>query len=413
MEEKIYGLIGGNLSHSYSVPVHKMLGNEAYRLFEIKPTELEGLIRDKNIGGLNVTIPYKTEAMRYCDTISAEAKETGSVNTIVRREGLVCGYNTDKYGFFYMLKKAGIEVNGKKVIILGSGGAGKTALSCVKSLGAKSVYTVSRNGENNYNNIEKHYDADVIINATPVGMYPSNGESAVDLEKFGSCSGVVDMIYNPLRTKLILDAEKKGIAHTGGLSMLVAQAKAAAEIFFEKKYPDSVTDRITNAVANDKENIVLIGMPGSGKSAIGTALANLTGREIIDTDEYVEKEVGKSVPRIFAEDGEAAFRETESRITARAGKQSGKIIVTGGGAVTVATNYNYLKQNGRIYEIKRDLSLLSKEGRPLSENADLRIMYETRKPMYEKFRDAEIINDKTPEYAAELIRRDFYENSRY
>lgn len=413
MEEKIYGLLGRKLGHSYSVNVHRKLGNNAYRLYELEPDELEAFIRNENVGGLNVTIPYKVEAMKYCDVISPEAEEIGAVNTIVRKNGKIFGYNSDKYGFIHMLEKGGIDVSGKKVIVLGSGGASKTACYCVKSLGAKELTVISRNGENNYGNIDKHFNAEIIINATPVGMYPENGSSPVELDRFTACKGVVDMIYNPLRTKLLLDAERLGIRSAGGLSMLTAQAKKAAEYFFDTEYPDGITDEITDEIIRECENIVIIGMPGSGKSVIGTALAKITGRELFDTDTEIEKNTGKSIPRIFAEDGEKKFREAESETVEYLGKQSGKIIVTGGGAVTVEKNFGFLRQNGRIYEIKRDISLLSRDGRPLSQGADLAEMYAKRRPMYEKFRDVCINNDKTPEDAAEKIRRDFYENSRY
>ncbi|MBR5721318.1 MAG: shikimate kinase, partial [Clostridia bacterium] len=388
-------------------------GNNAYRLYELERGSLKEFIRSGNVGGLNITIPYKVEAMKYCDVISPEAEEIGAVNTVVRKNGRVYGFNTDKYGFIYMLEKGGIDVIEKKVIVLGSGGASKTACYCVKKLGAKEVTVISRSGSDNYGNISKHFDAEIIINATPVGMFPENGNSPIELENFTSCEGVADMIYNPLRTKLLLDSERLGIKYTGGLSMLTAQAKKAAEYFFDTEYPDSITDKITDEIIRECENIVIIGMPGSGKSVIGKALAKITGREVFDTDTEIEKNTGKSIPRIFSEDGEEKFRETESETLAYLGKQNGKIIVTGGGAVTVEKNYLSLKQNGRIYETVRDISLLSRDGRPLSQGANLYEMYAERRPMYEKFRDVSINNNKTPEDAAEEIRRDFYENSRY
>ncbi len=413
MEEKIYGLLGRKLGHSYSVNVHRKLGNDAYRLYEIEIDRLEEFIRNENAGGLNITMPYKVEAMKFCDVISPEAEEIGAVNTVVRKNGRVYGFNTDKYGFIYMLEKGGIDVFEKKVIVLGSGGASKTACYCVKMLGAKEVTVISRSGSDNYGNISKHFDAEIIINTTPVGMFPENGISPIELDYFTSCAGVADVIYNPLRTKLLLDAERLGIKNSGGLSMLTAQAKKAAEYFFDTEYPDSITEEITNGIMRECENIVIIGMPGSGKSVIGKALAKITGRELFDTDTEIEKNTGKSIPRIFSEDGEEKFREAESETIAFLGKQSGKIIVTGGGAVTVEKNCESLKQNGRIYEIVRDISLLARDGRPLSQGADLDEMYAERRPRYEKLRDVSIINDRTPEDAAEEIRRDFYENPRY
>ncbi len=413
MEDKIYGLLGRKLGHSYSVSVHRMLGNNAYRLYELEPDDLGSFIRQKNIGALNVTIPYKVAVMDYCDFISPEAKEIGAVNTIVNRNGKLFGYNTDKYGFEAMLKNGGINVEGKKVIVLGSGGAGKTADYCVKHLGAKEVVTISRSGKDNYGNIDIHYDADIIINATPVGMFPDNGKSPVELENFSSCCGVADMIYNPLRTKLLLDAKKLGIPFAGGLIMLTAQAIKANGYFFDTETDEKTAKKKADLLAKEKENIVLIGMPGSGKSTVGAALSLLTGREVIDIDKIIEQETGKSIPQIFEECKEKGFRETEQRIIENEGKKSGKIIVTGGGAVTVDANYDSLKQNGRIYEIKRDISLLSTNGRPLSQGADLVEMYKKRMPMYEKFRDVCVENNATPEDTAEKIRRDFFENSCY
>ena len=412
MTEKIFGLLGRKLGHSYSVPIHNKLGNGKYKLYELEPEQLGEFIRREDIGGLNVTIPYKVDAMKFCDTISPEAMQIGSVNTIVRRSGKIFGYNTDKFGFCHMLEKGGIDVKGKKVLVLGSGGASKTACFCVKELGAKSLFIISRSGEDNYENIEKHFDADIIINTTPVGMFPNNGQSAIDLKNFKNCVGVADMIYNPLRTRLLLDAEELGIKNIGGLSMLVAQAKMAAEYFFDKEISNDITDKITAEMAKESENIVLIGMPGSGKTTVGKELARLTGREILETDEMIVKAAGKSIPQIFADDGESVFRSIESEILEQAGKQSGKIIVTGGGAVTVEKNYAYLKQNGRIYEIMRDLTLLATDGRPLSKGKDLSEMYKKRRPMYDAFRDTFVENSDTAKNTAEKIWSDFCENSR-
>lgn len=411
MDNKIYGLLGRKLGHSYSVPIHRKLGNSEYRLYELEPDQLGDFIRREDLGGVNVTIPYKVDAMRFCDEISPEAEAIGSVNTIVRRNGRIYGYNTDRYGFLHMLAKGGIEVKGKKVLVLGSGGASRTACYCVKELKAAELVVISRTGENNYDNIGKHYDADIIINTTPVGMFPDNGEAAVDLRPFRNCSGVADMIYNPLRTCLLLDAEELGIRNIGGLSMLTAQAKKAAEYFTGETYDDSLTQRITDEMVAENENIVLIGMPGCGKSTVGSILASMTGRELLETDRMIEQTAGKTIPEIFAADGEDVFREIESSVIRSAGKQSGKIIVTGGGAVTKERNYAPLKQNGRLYEIERDISLLATEGRPLSHGRDLSAMYAQRRPMYERFRDTAVTNSGLPEDTAEKIWRDFRENT--
>ncbi len=411
MESKIYGLLGQTLKHSYSVAIHKKLGNDLYGLYELERDELGDFVKRNDIGGLNVTIPYKVDVMRFCDVISDEAAQIGAVNTIVNRNGKLYGFNTDCVGFCHMLTTGNIDVSGKKAIVLGSGGASKTACYCLKKLGASQIVVISRNGENNYDNIEKHFDADIIINATPVGMYPNNGKAPVDLKNFRNCVGVVDMIYNPLRTRLLFDAEMLNIPNIGGMPMLTAQAKAAAEYFFDTTIPDTAVERITAEMLFESENIVLIGMPGSGKSTVGKELAKLSGRPIEDTDDMIVKATKKSIPDIFSTDGEQRFRQYEKEIVEQAGKLSGRIIVTGGGVVTVEENYASLKQNGRIYEITRDISSLATNGRPLSENGDLTEMYKKRKPMYEAFGDVSVKNDTSAKQTAEKIWRDFCENS--
>ncbi|MBQ6540453.1 MAG: shikimate kinase [Oscillospiraceae bacterium] len=409
MEKLIYGLLGRKLGHSWSPMIHAELGNPDYRLIELEPEELESFLKKENIGGLNVTIPYKLAVMPYC-RLSPEAEAIGAVNTIVNRGGELWGYNTDQDGFKYMVKKAGIDFTGKKVIVLGSGGASRTAVYCAEKLGAESVTVISRSGEDNYGNIAKHADCDIIVNCTPVGMYPNNGASPVELRDFRNLTGVVDVIYNPHRTKLVMDAEDLGIPCTGGLSMLTAQAKRAAELFFDSEIPDGRIDRITDIIHKSRENIVLIGMPGSGKSAIGEELGRITGRTVKETDTLIGIDAGKSIPAIFAEDGEENFRALEHETICRVGKMSGTVIVTGGGVVTRPENYAPLRQNGRIYEITRGLDDLAMEGRPLSKSLEaLKEMYKVRKPMYERFRDREIENDAAPEDAAMRLWRDFCE----
>ena len=412
MEKRIYGLLGRKLGHSYSPLIHKELGNPDYELIELEPEELGEFLKKDDIGGLNVTIPYKIDVMPYCH-LSPEAETIGAVNTIVNRDGELWGYNTDQDGFKYMVKKAGIHMAGKKVIILGDGGASRTAVYCAGVLGAREVTVISLfSEENNYTNLYKHYDAEIIVNCTPVGMYPKNGESLVDLKDFPKCSGVVDVIYNPQRTKLIMQAESLGIPHTGGLPMLTAQAKRAAELFFDIEIPDESIEKITADIARSCENIVLIGMPGGGKTTIGKALAEMTGRPIYETDDMIVEAAGKSIPEIFAEDGEEEFRRIEHEVLCEAGKKSGAIIMTGGGVVTRPENYEPIHQNGEIYEIVRNIDDLAMDGRPLSKSLDtLREMYKVRHPMYVQFRDCEIINDTTPEDAAARIWRDFSENT--
>ena len=412
MAEKIYGLLGRKLGHSWSVPIHTALGCQGYRLIELEPNELEGFLAQSNIGGLNVTIPYKRDVMSFCDVIDPMAEAIGSVNTLTRRaDGKLYAFNTDAAGFCWMAERSGISFTGKKAVVLGSGGASLTAVACAKKLGAREVVVISRSGENNYGNLSRHADADIVVNTTPVGMFPNNGAAAVDLAAFPRCSGVLDVVYNPRRTALLLQAETLGIPCSDGLPMLVAQAKAAEEHFFEKSIPDSENERILALLRQECTNIVLIGMPGCGKTTVGQALAELTGREAIDVDRRIVERAGCSIPEIFAQGGETAFRALEQEETAEAGKLSGKIILTGGGVIKDERNYASLHQNGRIYHLIRDISVLPTNGRPLSQEADLSAMWREREPLYARFRNVEIQNDGSLQETAAAIWRDFCENS--
>ena len=412
MGERIYGLLGRKLGHSWSAPIHAALGCEDYRLIELEPEELADFLSRDDIGGLNVTIPYKREVMQYCDVIDGAALTIGSVNTLSRRaDGKLYAWNTDAIGFLWMAKRAGIDFREQKVIILGSGGASLTAQAMSRAEGAREVVVVSRSGENNYDNLARHADADILVNTTPVGMYPHTGESPVDLAAFPACRGVLDVIYNPRRTALLLQAERLGIPCSDGLPMLVAQAKAAEEFFFDKNIPDSENERILAMLRREMTNIVLIGMPGCGKTTVGQALSRLTGREAIDLDACIVKKAGCSIPEIFAREGEAAFRTLEREVTAEIGNLSGKIILTGGGVVKDPRNYGPLHQNGRIYHLMRDLDALPTDGRPLSQTTALSALWEERAPLYASFRDEVIDNNGSVEETAEAIWRDFCENS--
>lgn len=412
MEDCIYGLLGRKLGHSWSVPIHAALGCQGYRLIELEPEELGAFLSRQDIGGLNVTIPYKRDVMACCDVIDDAAQAIGSVNTLVcRSDGKLYAWNTDAAGFCWMAKRAGISFQGQKAIILGSGGASLTAQAMARRLDAREVVVVSRSGENNYNNLERHADAEILVNTTPVGMYPNTGVSPVDLTRFPHCKGVLDVIYNPRRTALLLQAEALGIPCSDGLPMLVAQAKAAEEHFFDKAIPDSENERILAMLRQETANIVLIGMPGSGKTTVGEALAALSGREALDIDQRIVARAGCSIPEIFAQGGEAAFRALEREETAEAGKLSGKIILTGGGVVKDPRNYGSLHQNGRIYHLIRDLNHLPTDGRPLSQTTDLSVMWAERAPLYARFRDAVIDNNGAVEHTAAAIWRDFCENS--
>ena len=389
MSDKIFGLLGRRLGHSFSVPIHRELGCEDYRLIELEPQELESFLESPDIAGLNVTIPYKREVMPLLDEISPLAQRIGSVNTIVRREGKLWGYNTDEAGFLFMLDRLGVSLEGKKVLVFGSGGASVTVQDAARERGAGEIVVVSRSGKVNYEN----------------EAFPA------DPSLFPRCEAVLDLVYNPRHTAFLQLAERADIPCSDGLPMLVYQAKAAEELFSGKRIPDSEVLRILALLRRETQNIVVIGMPGCGKSTVGQLLASMTGRKAIDLDAETEKEVGCSVPEIFANDGEERFRALERKQAARFGKESGVVIITGGGIVKDERNYPSLHQNGRIYHLLRDISLLPRDGRPLSIGADLEEMYRCRLPMYTRFRDAAVSNNGTPQQTAEDIWRDFCENS--
>lgn len=408
MGEKVYGLLGRKLGHSWSVPIHAALGCAGYRLYELEPEKLAAFLRRTDIGGLNVTIPYKLDVMPLCDEIDPAAADIGSVNTLVRgADGKLRGYNTDIDGFCYMARRAGIGFAGKKVVVLGSGGASLTAQAAARREGAREITVISRSGPDNYGNLDRHADAEIVVNTTPVGMYPGNGAAPVDLSAFPRCEGVLDVIYNPRRTALLLQAEALGIPCCDGLPMLVAQAKTAEERFFGKPISDEENERILSQLRREMGNIVLIGMPGSGKSSIGQLLADLTGREAVDIDQKIMDRAGCSIPEIFAQGGETAFRALEREETAKAGALTGKILLTGGGVVKTPENYGALRQNGRVYHLLRDLNVLPTDGRPLSQGADLAAMWRQREPLYRAFRDVSMDNNGPAAETAQAIWRDF------
>lgn len=398
------GLLGEKLGHSYSPAIHGELADYDYQLFERAPDAVEDFLLHGDWDGLNVTIPYKKTVLPYCAELSERARKIGSVNTLVRRpDGSIFGDNTDAYGFEKLLHQAGIEVAGKKALVLGSGGASVMAVEVLRSLGAASVTVISRHGEDNYDNLSRHADAQILVNTTPVGMFPKNGEAAVDLRSFPACEGVVDVVYNPARTALLLQAEELGIPHAGGLYMLVGQAKRSCELFTGREIPDSEIDRIEGQLARSMQNIILIGMPGCGKSTIGAALAERLGRPLLEADAEIVKAAGRSIPEIFAIGGEASFRQKETAVLSDLGKQSGAVISTGGGCVTRAQNYPLLHQNGTIFWLQRDLDRLPKEGRPLSLKNDLHEMYLKREPLYARFADHVIDNNGSVEKTLDAI----------
>ncbi len=380
----MYGLLGRKLSHSLSPEIHAFFGSYRYDLFCREPGEIDDFFRDGSIEAFNVTIPYKVEAFKRCDVLSDTAKEIGSVNTVVKKNGTVYGYNTDLYGFETMVTKAGASFKGKKVLILGSGGASKTVSVYCRRAYALETVIISRSGENNYDNISLHSDADIIVNTTPVGMYPENGAAPVDLRIFKNLQFVFDLIYNPFRTKLLLDADKLGIPNSNGLYMLIAQGMKSSELFTGKEIDVSVIEKAYGEIKKNMMNIVLIGMPGCGKSTAGRELAKLTGREFIDTDDEIEKAEGKTIPEIFAQNGEEYFRNAESREIRRLTKYPGQIIATGGGAVLREENRDSLRQNGIIIYLRRGVEELSGEGRPLSKSPEaIKKLYDERHSIYE------------------------------
>ena len=397
------GLIGHRLGHSFSPEIHSYLADYQYRLYEMEENEVGEFLKSCPLDAMNVTIPYKKTVMPFLDNISDEAERIGSVNTIVKKENGLWGFNTDYYGFSYMVKRSGIEISGRRCLILGSGGASVTVQAVLSDMGAKEIIVISRGGENNYGNIKNHADADVIINTTPVGMYPDTGKRPVELKIFGCLSGVLDLIYNPSETRLLYDAKSLGIPYINGLSMLVAQGKKAAELFMGKEIPDGEIEKIIRAIEDRTKNIVLIGMPGAGKSTVGKILAERLGRKFIDTDEIITKKAGMPIPQIFSLYGEDKFREIEADAIAEAGKTSGAVIATGGGIVTREQNRYSVKQNSVAVWLKRDLALLPLEGRPISQKNDMTELYKKRAPLYDDFSDFSVAVNENAEKTAEII----------
>jgi len=407
-----YGLIGRKLGHSISPEIHEALGNPNYSLYELEPEELPVFLADTRLKALNVTIPYKIDVIPLCASLDSLAEAIGSVNTLVRQEdGTWKGYNTDAYGLRCMMRAGGLSFGNANVLVLGNGGVSQTIQAIAKLDGCASLTVLDLPGqgtEYTYEDLPAFLESTtLIVNATPVGMYPRAGKSLVDLTQFPNLKGVADVIYNPARTAMLLQAEALGIPHAGGLTMLVAQAKQAAEHFFGTPIDDAKIAEIGAKMQCDAENMVLIGMPGCGKSTIGNALEAISGRPQIDLDAEIVKKAGKPIPEIFAEGGETLFRSIESEVVREQSAARGVILVTGGGVVTRSENYDPLRSNGRIYQITRPVEELSREGRPLSLNADLNKMAAVRMPLYQRFADAEIANSSTPEAAAEQIWRDF------
>lgn len=400
---KSFGLLGEKLGHSFSPSIHWMLGSYSYELCEICPKDLENFLKDNSLDGFNVTIPYKQDVIPYCSELSERASAIGSVNTMLKKtDGSYLGENTDYDGFLLMMEPVKENIRGKKALILGSGGASKTVRTVLSDLGADPLITVSRSGSVNYENISGQSDAAIIVNTTPVGMYPDNGISPIDLSLFKECKFLADLIYNPAKTALMLQAERLGIPFLGGILMLVEQARRASELFTGISIPRENSNVIAEKIERQTKNIVMIGMPGSGKTAIGRHLHDLTKRKLVDIDQEIESREGRTIPAIFADAGEAYFRKVESEVLAQFCKESGLVISAGGGAVTSPENKDIMRQNSTVVFIKRELKYLATSGRPVTKAKGTEQIYSERAGLYESWSDISV-NNRDPLQAAKKI----------
>ena len=407
-----FGLLGRTLGHSFSPRIHSALGNTNYELFEREPSQLQEFFADPELQGINITIPYKVNALEACDVVDPRAERIGCVNTMVRKDGKWHGYNTDYDGFVFTLQHAGIDVAGKECIILGDGASSATVHVALEDLGAKNIVHLSRKTAPFYGDAPNYYEtAQIIINCTPIGMYPHNPANLIDITQFSKLEGVVDLIYNPRRTILLLQAEMMEIPHCDGLPFLVAQGVEAANHFQGESFGTKEIEQILRDMRREKENIILIGMPGVGKTTVGKALGEEMGRTCIDVDQELEKEIG-DISTYITEQGEPAFREKEAEMIAKLGTQTGLVISTGGGCVTVPKNFAHLRQNGRIYQLTQPIENLSTTGRVLSSGGieRLRELEEIRTPMYESFAQCIIEHNRNAPETVAAILEDFETN---
>ena len=407
-----FGLLGRTLGHSFSPRIHSALGNTNYELFEREPSQLQEFFADPELQGINITIPYKVNALEACDVVDPRAERIGCVNTMVRKDGKWHGYNTDYDGFVFTLQHAGIDVAGKECIILGDGASSATVHVALEDLGAKNIVHLSRKTTPFYGDAPNYYEtAQIIINCTPIGMYPHNPANLIDITQFSKLEGVVDLIYNPRRTILLLQAEMMEIPHCDGLPFLVAQGVEAANHFQGESFGTKEIEQILRDMRREKENIILIGMPGVGKTTVGKALGEEMSRTCIDVDHELEKEIG-DISTYITEQGEPAFREKEAEMIAKFGTQTGLIISTGGGCVTVPKNFAHLRQNGRIYQLTQPIENLSTTGRVLSSGGieRLRELEEIRTPMYESFAQCIIKHNRNAPETVAAILEDFEAN---
>lgn len=412
-----YGCIGERLGHSFSKEIHNALTDYDYCLKELSPQEVPQFMTEHSFKAINVTIPYKQTVIPFLDWISDEARAINAVNTIVNKNGKLYGYNTDFYGLKSLIERTGTSLKDKKVVVLGSGGTSNTAFAVANALGSKVVLKVSRNAKDGYITYgelyENHSDCEVVINTTPCGMYPKTGVSAVELEKLPNVSAVFDAVYNPLSSKLVLDAKKRGITAVGGLYMLVSQAAYAVEKFIDCPVDTEKIEEVFKKLYKDKMNLVLIGMPASGKTSIGKMLSERLSKTFVDSDEKIVETAGKPIPQIFSESGEAAFRDFEKNAISDIALKNSQIVATGGGAVLKDINIENLKGNGRVYFIDRPLELLvTTDDRPLSSNrADLEKRYNERYQLYKDSADVIIDGSGTVEEVEKRIEVEFSEYS--
>jgi shikimate dehydrogenase len=407
-----YGLIGEHLGHSFSKAIHEKIADYVYEIKEIEPDKVEEFMRARDFYGINVTIPYKEKVIPMLDYVDSSAKKIGAVNTVVNRNGKLYGYNTDYSGMRALVLRVGAAIEGKKVLIIGTGGTSKTARAVVSDLGAKEIIFVSNTdveGALTYDDVYKnHTDIDVIFNTSPVGMYPRNNSCPIDLDKFTGLTALIDVVYNPIKTKLVREAQKRGIKAEGGLYMLGAQAVYAYEHFSDNKATKELCDSVYNDVIKEKSNIVLIGMPASGKSTVGKRLAELTGKQFIDTDNEIVKEEGAEISDIFATKGESYFRDLEAKIVEEVSKLNGYVIATGGGAILREENRDNLKQNGKVYFLDRDLELLVPTAtRPLSsDRASIEKRYNERYEIYCQACDVRVDGNGTVDEVSMMIYKE-------
>ena len=407
-----FGLLGRTLGHSFSPRIHSALGNTNYELFEREPSQLQEFFDDPELQGINITFPYKVNALEACDVVDPRAERIGCVNTMVRKDGKWHGYNTDYDGFVFTLQHAGIDVSDKECIILGDGASSATVHVALEDLGAKNIVHLSRKTAPFYGDAPNYYEtAQIIINCTPIGMYPHNPANLINITQFSKLEGVVDLIYNPRRTILLLQAEMMEIPHCDGLPFLVAQGVEAANHFQGESFGTKEIEQILRDMRCEKENIILIGMPGVGKTTVGKALGEEMGRTCVDVDQELEKEIG-DISTYITEQGEPAFREKEAEMIAKLGTQTGLVISTGGGCVTVPKNFAHLRQNGRIYQLTQPIENLSTTGRVLSSGGldRLRELEEIRTPMYESFAQCIVEHKRNAPETVAAILEDFETN---